>query len=152
MLDTITAILNEYLEKFDLTATLDTDFGYYRYDDLITYTVVVTERFDKLFQNFVETNFPLVNAPIFLWSLFHEIGHAETDDDLDDDLYDFCENAKIGINPDNDEEVMAYFNLPDEYAATEWAYYYFLNHKEEVTELWDRIRPEIEKLHLTITD
>lgn len=152
MLDTITAILNEYLEKFDLTATLDTDFGYYRYDDLITYTVVVTERFDKLFQNFVETNFPLVNAPIFLWSLFHEIGHAETDDDLDDDLYDFCENAKIGINPDNDEEVMAYFSLPDEYAATEWAYYYFLNHKEEVSELWDRLRPEIEKLHLTITD
>lgn len=152
MFDTITAILNEYLEKFDLTATLDTDFGYYRYDDLITYTVVVTERFDKLFQNFVETNFPLVNAPIFLWSLFHEIGHAETDDDLDDDLYDFCENAKIGINPDNDEEVMAYFSLPDEYAATEWAYYYFLNHKEEVSELWDRIRPEIEKLHLTITD
>lgn len=152
MLDTITAILNEYLEKFDLTATLDTDFGYYRYDDLITYTVVVTERFDKLFQNFVETNFPLVNAPIFLWSLFHEIGHAETDDDLDDDLYDFCENVKIGINPDNDEEVMAYFNLPDEYTATEWAYYYFLNHKEEVSELWDRLRPEIEKLHLTITD
>ena len=152
MLDTITAILNEYLEKFDLTATLDTDFGYYRYDDLITYTVVVTERFDRLFQNFVETNFPLVNAPIFLWSLFHEIGHAETDDDLDDDLYDFCENAKIGINPDNDEEVMAYFSLPDEYTATEWAYYYFLNHKEEVSELWDRIRPEIEKLHLTITD
>ena len=152
MLDTITTILNEYLEKFDLTATLDTDFGYYRYDDLITYTVVVTERFDRLFQNFVETNFPLVNAPIFLWSLFHEIGHAETDDDLDDNLYDFCENAKIGINPDNDEEVMAYFSLPDEYAATEWAYYYFLNHKEEVSELWDRLRPEIEKLHLTITD
>lgn len=152
MLDTITTILNEYLEKFDLTATLDTDFGYYRYDDLITYTVVVTERFDRLFQNFVETNFPLVNAPIFLWSLFHEIGHAETDDDLDDDLYNFCENAKIGINPDNDEEVMAYFSLPDEYAATEWAYYYFLNHKEEVSELWDKLRPEIEKLHLTITD
>lgn len=152
MLDTVTTILNEYLEKFGLTATLDTDFGYYRYDDLITYTVVVTERFDRLFQNFVETNFPLVNAPIFLWSLFHEIGHAETDDDLDDDLYDFCYNAKIGINPDNDEEVMAYFTLPDEYAATEWAYYYFLNHKEEVTELWDRLRPEIEKLHLTITE
>ena len=152
MLDAVTAILNEYLEKFGLTATLDTDFGYYRYDNLITYTVIVTERFDRLFQNFVETNFPLVNAPIFLWSLFHEIGHAETDDDIDDDLYDFCDNAKIGINPDNDEEVMAYFSLPDEYAATEWAYYYFLNHKEEVTELWDRLRPEIEKLHLTITE
>jgi S-adenosylmethionine/arginine decarboxylase-like enzyme len=147
--DRLTAILNEYCKKFDLEVLEDTDFAFYR-DGVITYTVVVTERFDRMFLNYCETNFPLIHAPIFLWSLFHEIGHAMTDDEIDDDVYEFCVNTKLGLNGENDEDTMTYFDLPDERAATEWGYYYMLNHEQEVTELWDRIRPLIQNLHLTI--
>lgn len=148
-LDLLTAILNEYCKKFDLEVLEDTDFAFYR-DGVITYTVVVTERFDRMFLNYCEINFPLVNAPIFLWSLFHEIGHAMTDDEIDDEVYDFCFNTKLGLDGENDEDTMTYFNLPDERVATEWGYYYMLNHEQEVSELWDRIRPLIQNLHLTI--
>lgn len=151
ILDRIENTVNEYLKKFDLEGELDNEFAYYR-DGLVTYSVVVTERFDNLFLNFCETQFPLINAPIFLWSLFHEIGHAMTDDEIDDETYDFCFNAKLGLDGESDEDTMTYFNLPDEKKATEWGYYYMLNHEEEVKELWEKIRVEIEKLHLTIDD
>ena len=150
-LDHLTAILNDYCKKFDLEVFEDTDFAFYR-DGTITYTVVVTERFDRMFLNYCETNFPLIHAPIFLWSLFHEIGHAMTDDEISDDVYDFCFNTKLGLNGENDEDTMTYFNLPDERTATEWGYYYMLNHEQEVSELWDRIRPLIQNLHLTIEE
>ena len=150
-LDRLTAILNEYCEKFNLEVFNDTDFAFYR-DGTISYTVVVTERFDRMFLNYCETNFPLIHAPIFLWSLFHEIGHAMTDDEIDDEVYDFCFNTKLGLNGENDEDTMTYFNLPDERTATEWGYYYMLNHEQEVSELWDKIRPLIQNLHLTLED
>lgn len=151
MLDRLTAILNEYCKKFDLEIFDDTDFAFYR-DGTISYTVVVTERFDRLFLNYCETNFPLINAPIFLWSLFHEIGHAMTDEEIDDETYDFCFNTKLGLDGENDEDTITYFDLPDERRATEWGYYYMLNHEQEVSELWDRIRPLIQNLHLTIEE
>lgn len=151
ILDRIENTVNEYLKRFDLEGELDNEFAYYR-DGLVTYSVVVTERFDNLFLNFCETQFPLINAPIFLWSLFHEIGHAMTDDEIDDETYDFCFNTKLGLDGESDEDTMTYFNLPDERRATEWGYYYMLNHEEEVKELWEKIRVEIEKLHLTIEE
>jgi len=150
-LDRLTAILNDYCEQFDIEVFEDTDFAFYR-DGTISYTVVVTERFDRLFKQFVETEFPLIHAPIFLWSLFHEIGHAMTDNEIEDEVYGFCLNIKISLDSENDEDTMTYFNLPDEYTATEWGYYYMLNHEQEVSELWDKIRPLIEKLHLTLED
>jgi hypothetical protein len=148
-LDRLTAILNDYCAKFGIEVFEDTDFAFYR-DGTISYTVVVTERFDKMFLNYCETNFPFIHAPIFLWSLFHEIGHAMTDDEIDDEVYGFCSNAKLGLDGENDEDTMTYFDLPDERRATEWGYYYMLNHEQEVSKLWDRIRPLIQKLHLTL--
>jgi hypothetical protein len=75
-----------------------------------------------------------------------------TDDEISDEVYDFCFNIKITLNADDDEDTKTYFNLPDEFTATEWGYYYMLNHPEEVSELWDKIRPLIQKLHLTIEE
>lgn len=148
ILNAIEEKVNNYLAKFDLRGELDTDFAYYR-DGLVTYSVIVTERFDNLFLNYCETQFPLINAPIFLWSLFHEIGHAMTDDEIDDEVYDFCYNTKLGLDGESNEDTMTYFDLPDEKTATEWGYYYMLNHEEEVKNFWNEIRPLIEKLHLT---
>ena len=150
-LDRLTAILNDYCKQFDIEVFEDTDFAFYR-NGTISYTVVVTERFDRMFLNYCETNFPLIHAPIFLWSLFHEIGHAMTDDEIDDEVYEFCFNTKLGLNGENDEDTMTYFDLPDEKKATEWGYYYMLNHEQEVSELWDKIRPLIQNLHLTIEE
>ena len=54
ILNTIEEKVNDYLAKFDLRGELDTDFAYYR-DGLVTYSVIVTERFDNLFLNYCET-------------------------------------------------------------------------------------------------
>lgn len=150
ILDNIKNITNEFLAKFDLDGDFDEEFGYYRYEELVTYTVVVTNRFDILFNEFVTKNFPDVTAPIFLWSLLHEVGHAQTDNEIEDEIYDYCINRKLELDANNDDDVMAYFYLPDEFTATKWAYEYMRDNVSEVSELWDRLRVEIEKLHLTI--
>ena len=47
----INKILNRYLEKFDLTANLDTDFAYYYSKNMVTYSFVVSEKYDIMFKN-----------------------------------------------------------------------------------------------------
>lgn len=71
---------------------------------------------------------------IRLWTILHEIGHYETDEVLDDDdeenLEDYLmvgflqlfEDGRTYVKDDLlDMENQMYFNLPREWAATEWA-------------------------------
>ena len=71
------------------------------------------------------------NYSLMVWSVLHEIGHYHT--------LDYCEideftRALIGlISPEEAEKSEkiqdAYFNLEEEWEATEWAIEYAKNHK-----------------------
>ena len=77
---------------------------------------------------------PFVNEiSLPLWSILHELGHHFTADeiDLDDKLDLFEQREQLFAMQEHltDEEMNnAYFNLADEWEATEWAIAYIKKH------------------------
>lgn len=141
-LSRITNILNEYLEKFDCNAEPDSNFAYISDTNSIHYALAVAEEHEKSFMEFLHKLFPEVNADIFLWSLFHEIGHNETEDDFtDEEEEEYREKACSNIS--NEE----YYNLPMEYAASYWAGTYMKEHPKEVKNLWKKLQPAIKDFY-----
>lgn len=136
-LDKITNILNTFLKPFDCTAFAGTDFRYYPQNNIIEFALVVNDPFAKSFMNFAESLNP-VHADIFLWSFFHELGHAETENEFDDD--DDTEYLKSITSAKTDIE---YYNIPQEYAATDWAGKFMIEHGAEVAQLWKELAPAI---------
>ncbi len=139
----INKILNKYLEKFDLTATLDTEFAYYYSKNIVTYSFFVLEKYDTMFKKvcdkIAKNN---MNADIFLLSLFHEIGHAETIEDLsDEEIYSSTVvKEKVSEGAIDEKE---YFYAPDEYIATQWGVKYIQEHDKEIADLWAELQPAI---------
>ena len=143
----IDKILNEYVAKFDLSARLDSDFIYYYTSDIVTYALAAPDRGGRHFMQFVKQLRPELTAPIFLASLFHEIGHSETLDDLTEEEISYCRDEKKRILSKESytkKDDFTYFNLPDEKIATEWGLDYMYNHAEEVTLLWHKLQPLIQ--------
>ena len=144
----INKILNKYLEKFDLTATLDTEFAYYYSKNIVTYSFFVLEKYDTMFKKvcdkIAKNN---MNADIFLLSLFHEIGHAETIEDLsDEDIYfSMIMKEEISEGIVNEKE---YFYAPDEYIATQWGVKYIQEHDKEIADLWAELQPAILQFYI----
>lgn len=147
----INNIINEFLEPFELTAELGTDFAYSFLEDKINYALVIGDTSSKLFMENAEARFPDVYADVFLWSLLHEVGHSETFDDLDDGVEELCMEIKRELNEhldwSNEHRHMIYFNCPDEKAATDWAGEYMMSHKDEITTFWNKLQPAIKKFY-----
>ena len=147
----INVLINEFLEPFDLTAELGTDFDYCFLENKIHYALVVGDISSKLFIENAEVRFPEAHADIFLWSLLHEIGHSETLDDLEDGVEELCMEIKRGINEHTDWSIehrhMIYFNCPDEYAATDWAGEYIITHNNELTIFWNKLQKAINNFY-----
>lgn len=139
----INTIINNFVAQFDLTAKIDTDFSYYWRDDTIGYTLAITERFDRLWNEYLNKNYPEVTAPIFIWSILHEIGHAETDDYITPYMHTRLDLLKKKLDPNSDKDTMFYYSLADEVLATDWAYKYIMKHPDEIKALWNRLQPEI---------
>ena len=132
-LNKITNILNTYLEKFDCVISSS---------NTIHYALVTAETHKDSFLKFVNTLFPEINADIFLWSFFHEIGHHETEDDFTEEEEE--EYRIIASSNISNEE---YYNLPMEYAATDWAGEYMKEHSAEVAQLWNKLAPVIRETY-----
>ena len=140
-LDKITNILNDFLKPFDCVAEPGTDFAYYPATSTIYFAFVVNDKFAESFLTFAKS-LHNVKADIFLWSFMHELGHHETEDEFDDEeeeMYRFRLSQKM-----TDEE---YYNLPQEYAATDWAGAYMRTHEEEVSKLWETLTPAIKDFY-----
>lgn len=147
-LDKINKIVNEFVSEFDLSAEMANDFAYYYYEDLITYSLIVSDLSSQLFMlNFKEIA-PDIECDIFISSLLHEIGHSETIDLLEQPEVLYCHNVKKELdelNKDADTFETAYdihkkyFNLPDERLATDWAINYMRNNVEKIKEFENKM-------------
>lgn len=141
-LDQITNIINDFLAPFHCIAEPGIDFSYYNRKNKITFALAVTDIHADTFINFIESIFPTVHADIFLWSLLHELGHHETEDDFEDEDEDYYYAALKTIKTDEE-----YYNLPQEYAATIWAGEYMETHQVEVARLWNDLAPAIQNFY-----
>lgn len=143
--ENINKILNTFLEPFDATAELGSEFCYLYITSTIYYTVVMTENQDKIFNEFFKKNCPEFSLPPFIWGFLHELGHHETMDDLTEDETEISRAEKEKINKElaevkeyNEiywEECKKYCYLPDEYAASMWAIDYAKDNYNEVMDL-----------------
>jgi len=144
-LDRITKILNEYCKQFDCVCEPSDDFYYFYDSSTVTFAFVTTEWIDKQFVKFYETLGLNVKCDTFLLSLFHEIGHHHTIEEVEEEDYIYSQDVKDWIDEQEASEELLdmYFNLPDEKIATQWAVDYINTHIDEVYNLWLRLQPAI---------
>ena len=144
-LQKITDTLNSFLEPFECEAVAGTDFSFWIGSNTIEYTLVVSEVHIQSFIDFTSKLFPNIKADPFLWSIMHEIGHRETEDDFEDEEWEEYQNTVSDLKSGKDDET--YYNLPIEYAATYWAGNYMTEHVEEVATLWNKLKPLIAQFY-----
>lgn len=79
-----------------------------------------------------------------VWTLLHEIGHYETQDDYDDEEYEQGLNIKLNLaclppkGLRDDEKLQdKYFNIVEEWVATEWAID-FVKHHKKLCKKWSK--------------
>ena len=137
-------ILNNFLAPFECSAMLGEDFAYWISDNTITYALLISDQHEDTFLKFVKELFPEIHADIFLWSLLHELGHNETNDDFDDKDHQEYRNF-INRQDITDEE---YYSCPIELAATLWAGEYIQNHIDEIARLWEQIAAAIQEIYV----
>lgn len=134
----IAEILDSFLKPFDCISNFGEEFGFYTASNTVEFALTVKDKHESTFMEFVGKNFPDIHADIFLWSVLHELGHRETEDEFDDDEWE--DYMRAIFNCDSDIE---YYNLPIEYAATDWAANYMRTHTAEVATLWGKLQPAI---------
>ena len=108
-----------------------TDFVYHTLSEEITFGLAVTEASDRLWKKWLLDNFNLKATNIFVLSILHELGHWYTLDSISEEDYEHCIEQKLEIeqqldaarphSKDWNEIYSSYWDLTDEYMATEWA-------------------------------
>jgi len=126
----ITDTLSTFFAPFGVKVEFGTDFSYYPDEELITYALLISDEDGLAFKNFAEKIFPEICSPVFIWSLFHELGHHMTVDDFEEEDWKNY-NSLVASHLDRD----SYFHLPIELMATCWAGAYMKTHADKVTNL-----------------
>ena len=142
-MDKLTNVLDKFLEEFECTSIVDTNFYCLIASNVIAVSLVVSEKNSSSFMGRVNRLYPDIHADEFLWSFLHEVGHIETINTLDDDELYFSKTQKKNENITNE----AYYELPDEFAATEWAANYMRENTEKVAKFWNEVQSVIMNIY-----
>lgn len=139
-LNKINSTLNSIVKSFDenYSIILSDKYAVDLDNEIITYALLVDSRNDKFYENFV-SRFPCVkNFNVLFLSILHEIGHLETQDEMEDDTE--IRNTEL------DEET--YFNLFNEKIATDYAGFWV----QDNLEIAKKYNDEIENILFEIYD
>lgn len=141
----LNSAISKELESFGIKKAVCTNEYSYLFDEeVVTYKLTEGTVEDKWFTEFIESRFGYEVRYPFIMSLLHEVGHHKANDNIIDDIYDFCmaEKERIAeemINADGEETKALeweYFNLPDEIMATQWAVAYARKHPKKIKKMW----------------
>ena len=113
--------LNRITKEFDCKVEIGEEFAYYYFEETI---VVNPSDNDERFLNFARRHGLNEKVSSFVISFFHELGHHETLD-----LVEECEGNK------NELDFEEYFNLEEEFEATMWAIDFCNNNMDIVKEI-----------------
>ena len=161
-IDKLNKTVSALLKPFGIKrAFADEEFVYYYPDKdacredrkklpAISFSIIESD-FDTFILQFAEEQFNYTCINAFMLSLFHEIGHHKTLQNVSDEENAYCNDMKIIIN--NKIEALSnpsfedlkpfrveYLLLPDEYKATEWAVNYIKENEEAVAQMWEKIK------------
>jgi hypothetical protein len=80
-------------------------------------------------------------SELYAFSLLHEIGHLETAQDVKDNedvLRELLQLKELDLQEIHTSNIpIAYWNLPSEYLATDWAVSFYHQNRKEYEELFD---------------
>lgn len=142
---TLQDFINKYNEDL-LIVCNGSDWYYDYYNDIININVYHADEVDEMFTEVCKTLGLEWECPIFLMSLLHEFGHAQTIDECDTfewNLVDIYVKLK-GIMSEKivDKDYFTYFYSPREKVATEYACAFANEHKTELEDLWKTLNGE----------
>ena len=132
------------------------DYSYIFTSKQVTFKLTEGTCEDKWFTEFVKERFNYDVRYPFIISLLHEVGHSKTDDQIQDELYNFCFKEKERIDKEMEsvetiEEAKKlewqYFNLPDEIVATAWAINYAKTYPKKVEKMWRKSQKALLKFY-----
>lgn len=149
--DVLVSLVDEFLAPFECDSDFDSDFFYDHEEDRVYFSVLVSERADRLFKQYVWNHFHFDPPSIFMLSLLHEVGHHYTMDFFDEnEIVSFREvkavlSEMLDACPDDDEIYSLYFDLEIEKVATNWAVTYYKHHFDRCQEFYLRFVNELRK-------
>ena len=154
--DKVDEIISEFVAWFDCEAELSDEFVYFHDDCTVGYTLVIGDFADKVWKEYVLKKFNYSIKNTFVFSLLHEIGHHYTIG-LFDSKRTKEEKAKIDriekllklTSGDDAERVLhlAYFDLPTERIATEWAVKYARENEKELNDFWNKLNSALREFY-----
>lgn len=156
--DLLVSLVDEFLEPFGVDSDFSSDFSYDPEEERVYFSIMVSERADRLFKQYVSSHFHFETPSIFMLSLLHEVGHAYTLPTLSKLRIDADHQAKEiieeALNMDDDDEIYSlYFDLGIEKVATAWAIDYYREHRKRCDDFYSRflsaLRSEYERIGLT---
>ena len=156
--DLLVEMVDEFLEPFGVDSDFSSDFSYDPEDDRVYFSIMVTERSDRLFKQYVSTHFHFETPSIFMLSLLHEVGHAYTLHTFSKMRLETAHEAKEIIEEaleiDNSDEIYSlYFDLSIEKVATAWAVDYYKANRKRCDDFYSRflqtLKAEYERIGLT---
>ena len=133
----ITALVNEYICE-DITCKFSTSFAIA--DDELFYSMFVYEDTDRDWKDWLRDTYGNrydEKFSTFVLSFLHEVGHYFTIDDFDDEEQ-FANKSDLTIDLDCDSDELqtekrrAYWELPVEKAATDWAIDFYNDRKNQM--------------------
>jgi hypothetical protein len=128
-------LVDEFLAPFGCDSAFSADFSFDPEIDRVHFSILVSERADRLYKEYVMSHFNFTPPSIFMMSLLHEVGHAYTLHTFsEEDMQKFhIQKRTIEANletNDTDENYCAYFDIEMERAATAWAVNYYQSNRE----------------------
>lgn len=151
----ITDVLHKFINtEFDIPfydtkpyVEPDSDFFYYYDSDRIGYSLLVSDRTQRLFPKYCEHNLGLqYKTPIFILCFLHELGHYFTTDFFSGEEIDEYNEIKADLG-DTDSDFIAYFNIWDEYEASKWAVDYINTYPDKIKQLDLDLKKALDKFY-----
>lgn len=156
--DLLVSLVDDFLEPFGLDSDFDSDFSYDPSEDRVYFTVIVSERSDRLFKQYISNEFHFDPPSIFMISLLHEVGHAYTLSSFSQMKIKNAHRAKKLIEQelaknDSDSVYSQYFDLKIEKVATAWAVEYYKANRKRCDDFYSifekTLKKEYERIGLT---
>ena len=156
--DLLVEMVDDFLSPFGCDSDFSSDFSYDPEDDRVYFSIIVAERSDRLFKQYVSTHFQFETPSIFMLSLLHEVGHAYTLHTFSKTKMKIAHEAKKAIekaleNDNSDETYSLYFDLEIEKVATAWAVDYYRTNRKRCDDFYSKflqtLKAEYERLGVT---
>ena len=154
-IDILVSLVDEFLEPFGCDSDFDSDFSYDPEDERVYFSVLVSERSDRLFKQYIARKFGFKVPSIFMMSLLHEVGHFYTLHTFSDFRMKTAHQAKKLIeaeleklapdDPAYDVVYSNYFDLSIEKVATVWAVNYYRKNKKRCDDFYLKFETELKR-------